>query len=374
MMSLNRKGKKAGGRVERGSVLAVMAIGMLSSLLIAGMCIDISHLYMAKIELQDAADAAAIAGASQLSSTSGGIKLAVTEATKVLNKYDVKQDVTIPSSAISFSINVNGPYISQTLAEVAAANIRFIKVTIPPKPVGISLAATVLGDTQNIGAAATAGMSVALTMNKFYTALMFIEPDGDASHLCYKVGNSYTLNPKQYQSSQPDSYRVIAGTGGDLIATGTIHAYGYGDGTYTFAKLSEEDDCRITRIGVNTRFGDYSYHASSNSTDEPPDTIISQTIDYATYRQMQGNNVVERSDGVKNRRVITIPVAEASDYKGPSGQATANRIAGFFLKKKMDASCDLVVEAIGDHFVVPVGEYTAGNVQLDDLSIPVLYR
>ena len=44
-------------------MLAVLAIGRLSSLLIAGMCIDISHLYMAKIELQDAAAAAALAGA-----------------------------------------------------------------------------------------------------------------------------------------------------------------------------------------------------------------------------------------------------------------------------------------------------------------------
>src|SRR5262245_22514794 len=149
-MSLRGRGRVVGKRVERGSVLAVTAIGLLSSMLIAGMCIDISHLYMAKIELQDAADAAALAAASQLNSTTGGIKLAMAEATKTLNKYDVKQNVVIPSSAVTFSVNLNGPYLIQTAAEAIAATIRFVKVAIPPKPVGISLAASVLGDTQNI--------------------------------------------------------------------------------------------------------------------------------------------------------------------------------------------------------------------------------
>src|SRR5262245_31198785 len=113
MMNLKGKRRKVKSRAERGSVMTIAAIGLLSSILIAGMCVDISHLYMAKIELQDAADAAALAAASQLSSTVGGIRLAVTEGTKVLNKYDVKQNVTIPSSALTFSINLNGPYLSQ---------------------------------------------------------------------------------------------------------------------------------------------------------------------------------------------------------------------------------------------------------------------
>jgi Flp pilus assembly protein TadG len=373
-MNLGRRRSRDRAGAERGSVLAIAAIGMLSGLLIAGLCVDVSHLYMAKIELQDAADAAALAAASQLSSTAGGIRSAVTEATKVLNKYDVKQDVTIPSSAVTFSINLNGPYLDQTLAEVAATNIRFVRVTIPPKPVGMSLAATVLGDTQNVGAAATAGMSVALTMNKFYSAMVFIEPNGDESINIFELGKTYTLGPKQWNSSDPHSYHILAGTGGDLIMTGTIHAYGYPNGTYTVAQLDRDNDCRVAKIGVNTRFGDYSVHPNVDATDEPPDTIINQNISYSAYREMQGNNVVERSDGVKNRRIITIPVAKTADYKPTQGQVVADRIAAFFLKKKIDATCNLEVEAIGGHFVVPVGEYQTGNIQLGELSIAVLYK
>src|SRR5262245_55304818 len=180
-MNPRSKWKVAGTRVERGSVLAISTLGMLSVLLIAGMCIDISHLYMAKVELQDAADAAALAAASQLNSSSGGIKLAVAEATKVLNKYDVKQNVTIPDSAVTFPVNLNGTYMKEANAYGNASNIRFVKVEIPPQPVGMSLSALVLGQSQNIGAAAIAGMSVALTMNKFYTALIFIETDASGS-------------------------------------------------------------------------------------------------------------------------------------------------------------------------------------------------
>src|SRR5262245_61539820 len=131
-------------RVERGSVLTVSTLGMLSVLLIAGMCIDISHLYMAKVELQDAADAAALAAASQLNSSSGGIKLAVAEATRILNRYDVKQNVAIPSSAVTFSVNLNGTYMKEANAYGNADNIRFVNVTIPPHPVGMSLSSSVL--------------------------------------------------------------------------------------------------------------------------------------------------------------------------------------------------------------------------------------
>ena len=78
-------------RGERGSILATAALSMVSLLLAAGLAIDVSHFYTAKAELQNAADAAALGAASQLNSTSGGIKSAVTEATTALNKYDFSE-------------------------------------------------------------------------------------------------------------------------------------------------------------------------------------------------------------------------------------------------------------------------------------------
>src|ERR1700752_3227836 len=107
--SRGMKAKKAKG--ERGSVLAVSAISMLALLLSAGLAIDISHFYTAKAELQNAADAAALAAASQINSTSGGIMCAVAEATKTLNKYDFKTNVAVTSADVTFANNLNGTYV-----------------------------------------------------------------------------------------------------------------------------------------------------------------------------------------------------------------------------------------------------------------------
>ncbi|HEY0173364.1 MAG TPA: pilus assembly protein TadG-related protein, partial [Pyrinomonadaceae bacterium] len=63
---------KSGKKGERGSVLAVSALGMLALILAAGLCVDLSHFYVVKAELQNAADASALAGASALDSSPAG--------------------------------------------------------------------------------------------------------------------------------------------------------------------------------------------------------------------------------------------------------------------------------------------------------------
>ncbi|HMF55186.1 MAG TPA: pilus assembly protein TadG-related protein [Pyrinomonadaceae bacterium] len=369
---MNRsKGTISDRKNERGSVLAMAAIGMTALLLAVGLAIDISHFYTAKAELQNAADAAAIAAASQLNSTSGGIRSAVAEATKALNKYDFnKNSVTLSSADIGFGVNLNGSYVSQASAEANAGNIRFVKVTIPPKPVNVTFAALILGKTQNISASATAGLSVGLTMNKFYTAYTFIE---SASQPLVK-GQVYTLSAKAWNDSSPMSYRVLQGSNGDLITTGTIHAYGYIGSSYSIAHLVSSEMCRYTKIGTNTRFGDYTVHPSANATDEPPDTIIDENISYQQYTTMQGNGVVERSDGVRNRRVMTLPIAMNTTYNTGAGTVTADRLSAFFIRSKVGPACTLQVEFIGAPVAVPDGTYQPGLTPVGDLSIPVLYK
>src|SRR5688572_30048911 len=78
-------------RGERGSILALSALGMLSVLLAVGLGVDVSRFYLAKAELQNAADAAALAGASALNSNESGITDAVERAEKAMNSYDFNQ-------------------------------------------------------------------------------------------------------------------------------------------------------------------------------------------------------------------------------------------------------------------------------------------
>ena len=94
----NRSNKHAGNRKrERGSILATSAIGMLSILLAVGLGIDISRFYLTKTELQNAADAAALAAVSALDTSPNGITEAVNRAVASMNKYDFKTtDVEFP--------------------------------------------------------------------------------------------------------------------------------------------------------------------------------------------------------------------------------------------------------------------------------------
>ena len=159
------------------------------------------------------------------------------------------------------------------------------------------------------------------------------------------------------------------------MVTGPIHAYGEIGASYNVANLSQSEMCRYTRIGVNTRFADYSAHASSNATDQPPDLITQENITYQQYTTMQGDGVVQRSDGMKNRRIITVPIVTNTSYNTTNRTVVANRLAAFFIKRKVSAAnCTLEVEYVGAPLAVPVGTYTPGDPQMSELTIPVLYK
>ena len=119
---------------ERGSILATSAVGMLSLLLAVGLGVDISRFYLVKTELQNAADAAALAACAQLNQNKSGIGRAITAATQTIqNNYDFnKTGVTI--AKVEFSQSLNGGYVAGTAAEAQADKIRFVKVTTAPSP------------------------------------------------------------------------------------------------------------------------------------------------------------------------------------------------------------------------------------------------
>ena len=72
-----------GGRLwsgERGSIMIMTAIFALLLLLMVGLCIDISRLYMVRAELQNAADAAALTAAREINGGTGEMSSPTTRA------------------------------------------------------------------------------------------------------------------------------------------------------------------------------------------------------------------------------------------------------------------------------------------------------
>src|SRR5256885_8319339 len=113
-MNKARRQQRIDRRGERGAILVLSAIGMLSVLLAVGLGVDISRFYLAKTELQNAADASALAAVSGLNSSGAGITEATNRAVRVMNNYDFnQQNVSFPRANVLFAKNLGGPYESE---------------------------------------------------------------------------------------------------------------------------------------------------------------------------------------------------------------------------------------------------------------------
>src|SRR4026209_968516 len=119
--ALRRKG-------ERGNVLAYTVLSALFLFLAVGLGVDLSHFYLAKTEMQNAADSAAHAGASALTLPNPDrITTAVDRAVEPLNtnKYnfnnrsfgvDRNSLCGAGEACVTFAENLDGDYVSEQAA------------------------------------------------------------------------------------------------------------------------------------------------------------------------------------------------------------------------------------------------------------------
>jgi Putative Flp pilus-assembly TadE/G-like len=167
-MSLSTKTSAADAkpRSEKGVILFIVAACMLVLLGFMGLAIDLGHAYNNKSLLQNMADACALAGGSALNATPAGIVLAESRARDAANNLANKTEfngkaVTIPASAVTFSISLNGPWLPTALADDAAVapTIRYVKVDVPPQTSEVVFAKIIPGIPASLsfGAEAVAG-------------------------------------------------------------------------------------------------------------------------------------------------------------------------------------------------------------------------
>lgn len=378
---------------ERGSILAVSAVGMLAFLLATGLCVDISHFYLVKGELKNAADAAALAGSSALNSLPEGITEAKARALAVSNNYDFNNNaVVINPDDVEFAANLNGAYVDEATARTQAANIRFVRVRVSPKEVGVSFAATVLGGTQSLSSEATAGMSAPSNVHCDFIPLSVIDdnvntivprgtlkPDGSIA------SGLYIIRAGPQNSVSPGNYQVLSlvGTGASEVriglASGVDRCLSPGDEVETKPGVNSGP----VRQGINTRFDEYS-GGDVNPTDHPPDVNIQENIWYSEYNQgvaARGGQYYQAPDadhrGVQGRRIVLIPIIKIDQYNNGRDTVAIDRFGAFFLRKKVGGGNggDIEAEFIGERTQTGRGGYNPnagpGNPLL---AFPVLYR
>ena len=126
---------------ERGAVAIIFGLTVVVLFAMGGVVLDLGHLYIAKAELQNAADAAALSGAKELNETSSGIDAAVAKAQAISakNKYNFSTDVTLALANIEFGRTPDGPWSSVSDAYASPQGKTFIKVDTGLKVLGTYL-------------------------------------------------------------------------------------------------------------------------------------------------------------------------------------------------------------------------------------------
>jgi len=347
---------------------------MLAVLLAVGLGVDISRLYLTKTELQNAADASALAGVSGLNGHSEGINDAVFRATNTFNNYEFnKTGVQIDPANVLFAVNLDGPYMSQGQAALAPVNIRFVKVTTPSEPVGMSFAALVLGKTKNLNAEATAGYSV--TVNVICPWLPAFVLDDPANPIT--KNHTYTFRLAPGDDISPGNYQLLApvqsGGSGDRegMATGVNWCISVGTKVATKPGVT----AGAIRQGINTRFDQYA--AGMDPEMYPPDKNIYENITYDEY----ANNTKFKAPsgghaGTEGRRVVFIPIAAAPPDEGRD-EVTVTRFGVFFLKSSVGGGNggELQAEYITDTAFAGNSYYAPGaGPGIDGAAVPVLYK
>ena len=372
---MNRLAARKNKKSERGSILATSALGMLSVLLAVGLGVDISRFYLAKTELQNAADASALAAVSALNSSSVGITQATDRAVQVMNNYDFnQQNVSFPRANVLFAKNLGGPYVSEASAQADPHDVRFVQVTTPPSAIPVSFAISVLGSSKNLTATATAGYSVPI--NVFCNWLPVSVIDYDVPMV---PGQTYTIRAGSGNMISPGNYQIlaVAGPGGTDVRVGL--ASGVDLCAEAGATYAVDTKPGVTsgpvRQGINTRFDDYQT-SQVNSVGMPPDANIKENITYAQYRSGSPSQSPSHT-GVPGRRVVIIPIVKFAEYDQGRNIVKFNRFGQFFLQSRVGNGNggNIQAEYIDDIVVAGKGGYDPNGGAANNLmATPVLYK
>jgi Flp pilus assembly protein TadG len=385
--------------------MVMTAILMSGIVLAVGLCIDVARVYMVRTELQNAADAAALAAARELNSGAGGIQDAVTRATTIVNNYGFNR-AAVTITNVEFAINLNDSYMSSASAQASPANIRFVRVTTQSAVTPMLFSARVLGTNHTESRTATAGMSVGInTICDFFPVAVALDPavqSGDDEsgypapnttmtlNFVQGTGNSATLADKDYIILEVPDINGVGAPETVRLAGGVTSLCQTLNTTIPFhmtPSANQNNGPRDISDGVNTRFNLYSPGPGQiNATDFPPDSNVRENITFDDYKNRTAVTAPNpNGPGKDDRRILIVPIVLPNTPANPvysPPNATVVKFGAFFLKRivtvqnpcSQAGNCaQLEVEWIDENLVLGAGGFTPGG-GTSTLTIPVLYK
>lgn len=397
--------KKVRHRVsQNGSILGVAAVSLLALLGVVGLAVDIGHMYLVLAELQNAADAAALAGASGLNGGQEGIQIAIDRASAAMNKYEFnKTGVGLAEANVTFAaaladFGTGNEKTTKAAAQAVASTIKFVKVKVPAKTVSTVVAKAFMQIASSgavpaftVGPSAIAGQSVELSSICNYAPLAIVY-DGTSNLpiksgttcanqkqftrgcqyvLTWTAANSKNLNAGEYVILNPATTRAT-----DLRARMAIGVDGCAV-TSTTSPLDTGAASGQVVQGLNTRLDDYQ-GANVDPAQFPPDLNVKPNISYSQYKDAlpgSSNFTAPTHTGLPDRRILVMAIVQAGSFV-KNTQVTINSFGAFFMTDFADnnGGVHLTVEYIGDNVVIGNGGYTIGSGHISGLTVPVLYR
>jgi Flp pilus assembly protein TadG len=385
------------------------AVLLVALVLVLGLSIDISRIYMVRSGLQNAADAAALSAARELNSGTDGLSRAVTQAQATAltaNKYGFNRSgITAPGVTISkveFAVDrVNGPwYDGAANASGVATAIRYVRVTTVAAPVSILFAVKALGNSHVEQRTAVAGMSIGLnTVCNFFPIAVALSNPNPANHaqltFLYTdgTGNSVTVTNLHYVvlnvpdisgNGQPETANLAAGV------TKSSASVGSAIGLNQSNSANSTNGPRSIADGANTRFDTYQngYANSLNAITYPPDTnVYDNTGNPLTTTQYLNRSPFtpppNNPPGQDARRVLVMPIIPTGTYTGSPPSVPITRFGAFLLRNSVsrNGNCNgnspcagaLKVEYLGDDFPIECGGYDPA-LPGSSLTKSVLYQ
>jgi len=396
---------------ERGSIVIMTAIGMLLLLLMVGLCIDVSRVYLTRTELQNAADAAALSAAAELNGGDTGIDKAVARANDTLNTQGIATKYNVGISSVTFAVNIDDdPYMSATDAKsgTTAQNIRFVKVVTDAHTTGLLFTSSAFSNPDWVESRkAIAGNSprTAGTVCDFFpgaVALLDTNPaPGTLLNLTFNqgTGSSAVLNDREYIILEVPNINGN-GTGETAVLTAGLPNFckTLGDNINMTPSSNQNNGPRNAGEGSNTRFNDYAngYGNALQPDVFHPDYNIREGITYQEY--VDGSPITSPTTNTQyreaGRRMIIMPIILPN---GPPGSVAADgtpltqnypayttnirRWGVFFMKNKSliiqgNCSSDPLCGALQVEVVRTVGPTSpiVPTATSSSLTLPVVFR
>ncbi len=342
---------------ERGAILPLIAIGMLTIIGVAGFAIDSSHMFVNVTRLQNGLDAAALSAAKTLNSSNGNQALATAHGTEAFGEH-LEGELGGGTLTIGFEY-------SDTLNPFTPTGVgaRYARATVANHNIPIWFARVLpgVGNEATIGTTAVAG-PIPLNNGAEVCDIAPVVMCGDATDTDATDGTLFGLD---YGNNAPvqclklpsgnkpwdelecgeQPAEDIIGPGNFLLARiacpggNCVREAFAGEGSACLSDSSTiptEPGNTVGPVfqGVNTRFDEYK-GAGLNRTDHPPDLVVG-AMRYTEYLSRYAGPSYDNTYGVAQRRIIAVPIADCSGTNTGQSDLPLLGFGCYFLTEPID--------------------------------------